>query len=255
MNYPRYLILALTMLTGGCLKLEETFTIRPDGSASLDLIYAISEQAVMQMKAVLKVRDQLAYLSGEEPAAADPWSGLFLNPVEDQLRRELKKYEKLGIVVDRLKVEARDNWRHVQLKVTCKSLADLARTDFFPEYGFSLSKDADGAYVFFRDRENRDGASSGSIPDPETLKLMTPVLGGFNTVFKVNTPGRITKSNAHAKSLYGAAWEFSYDKDPNAVTRLQDQQFKITFEGKGSDGKSLNLPAVSQRRAAAPKAK
>ena len=255
MKALRYLVPLVAILASGCLKLDETFTIRADGSANLELVYSISESAVNQMKAMFKVRDQMAALSGDAPSSQDDRMELFLNPVEDQIRRELKKYEKLGVTVDRLKVEERDNWRHVELRVSCKSLADLARTDFFPQYGFSLSRDPNGSYTFFRDRESGNENSPVSMMDPATLKLMTPVLEGFDVIFKINVPGQVLQSNAHVKTARGVSWEFSFDKNPNAVVALQEQQFKIVFEGKGSDGKAFSLPEVSQKAVVRAKAK
>lgn len=255
MKTLRLLVPLLAILGSGCLKLDETFTIRADGSATLELVYAISEPAVNQMKAILKVRDQMAALSGEESISPDDRMELFLNPAEDSLRREIRKHEKLGVTVERLKVESRDNWRHVQLKVACKSLADLAKTDIFAQYGFSLSRDSDGNYTLFRDRESRNADSAAGMVDPATLKLMTPVLEGFNAIFRVNTPGKILQANAHTKSIRSVSWEFSFDKDPNAITALQDQQFKIVFDGKGADGKAFSLSPFNQKTSVPPKAK
>lgn len=245
----------LAVLGSGCLKLDETFTIRPDGSATVELVYAISEPAVSQMKAILKVRDQMATLSGEPSISPDDRMELFLNPVEDSMRREIKKYERQGVSIERLKVETRDNWRHVQMKVACKSLTDLAKTDLFAQYGFSLSRDSDGNYTIFRDRESRNADSSAGMVDPATLKLMTPVLEGFSAIFRINTPGRILQANAHTKSIRSVSWEFSFDKDPNAVVALQDQQFKIVFEGRGADGKPLALSPFNPTMAVPAKAK
>jgi len=247
----RLLVPFLAILLSGCLKLEETFTIRADGSATLDLVYDISEQAVSQMKAMLKVKEQMAALAGEEPAPQDARLELFLNPVEDQIRRELKQYEQFGITVDRLRVDARDNWRHVQLKATCKNLNDLAKADFFDNCGFSLSKDKSGNYVLFRNPASGNETSAG-LSDPETLKLMTPILEGFTTTFKIATPGKILQSTAHTKSAYSASWEFNFNKDPSAINKLQDQQFKIVFESKTLEGKSYKLPEIFQKKATVP---
>ena len=254
MKSLRLLVPVLAILGSGCLKLDETLTIREDGSANLDLVYAVSEQAVTQLKALLKVRDKMAVLSGDEPASRSDRSDLFLIPVEDKIRREIGKYEKQGVHIERLKVQARDNWRHVDLKLSCASLANLAKTDLFSQYGFSLSKGADGNYTFVRDRESGNDASSENLPDAETLKLLTPVIEGFKATFRINTPGKILKTNAHTKTARNATWEFNFDRNPNAITALQDQQFSVVFEGKGEDGKSFSLPEVTRKPPAVPKA-
>jgi hypothetical protein len=199
----------------------------------------------------------MAALSGEEAEAAvkEDYSELFLNPIDSQIRREMKKYEKFGIILERLKIETRDNWRHVELKLSCKNVADLQKMSFFSQYGFSLSKDEEGNYSFFRERETANADSSANLPDATTLKMMAPVLEGFNAVFRVNTPGKVLKTNAHIKTLRNVSWEFNYDRDPNTIMALQNQQFKIVFEGKTADGKAFTLPEVIQKRAAPQKAK
>jgi len=247
MKALRLFIPLLAVLVSGCLKLDETLSIHEDGSAAIDLSYAISEQAVNQMKTLLKVRSQMAVLSGEESQARNDHSELFLNPIEQNIRREIQKYEKFGVRIERLKVQAHDNWRQVDLKISCRNLAEMAKTDLFSQYGFSLSKDSDGNYTFFRDRENSNEASSANLPDAETLKMMTPVLQGFKAVFRINTPGKILKTNAHVTDPYNALWAFDFDRSPDAIVALQDQQFSAVFEGKDKDGQKFSLPNLSRR--------
>ncbi len=235
----------LMILCAGCIKMEQTLIIQQDGSGSLEAVYALSEDSVNQVKAALKIQKQIAAIRGEAGASGgqdDGYAGLFLNPSETLLRRELKKYEKNGITIDKLKVESREAWRHVHIKLLFKSLDAASKADFFQEYGFSLSRNTDANYTFFRPSEDRDEEKASPISDAEMLQRLSPLLSDFDVTLKVTVPGRILKTNAHKKSLYTAVWSFAFDKDPNALSALQKQQFSIQFEGKG-----LNLPTVSQK--------
>jgi len=248
MKTLRLTLAGLALLAAGCINIDQTLDIQKDASGSFDLIYSISEQAVTQIEAMLKLKEQMAMAAGETAPATDEdrHVSLLLSPTEDQIRREIKKYAEYGITVESLTVESKNAWRHVQLKVLFKNLADVAQTDFFPQYGFSLSRNSNGDYVFFRANENKDYSTSMDLIDPETVSLLMPILAGFKIHTKINTPGRILKTNAHRKSLYSAVWSFDVDSDPDSLCALQNQDMKIVFDGEG-----LDLPEISVRTSSA----
>lgn len=248
MKTLRLTLAGLALFATGCVKVDQTLDIQKDASGSFGLTYSISEQAVTQMKAMLKLKEQMAMAAGETAPVTDEdrHMGLVVSPVEDQIRREIKKYAEYGITLESLTVESRNAWRHVQLKVLFKNLADVAKTDFFPQYGFSLSRNSDGNYVFFRASENKDYNNSVNLIDPETVNLLMPILAGFRIHTKINTPGKILETNAHRKSLYSAVWSFDFDSDPDSFWALQNQDMKIVFDGEG-----LNLPEISVRESSA----
>ena len=233
-------VVALT-LAAGCIKLNESLTLKEDGSGSLDVTYSIAEQTITQLKAMNKLRDQLAIVSGDpsDVAAKDDLSALFMDPVEDSMRKRLKGYEKFGITAPTVRVESRNAGRYVTLKLLFDNLANAAKADFFQEHGFFLSKNAKGNYLLNRPAEAPDGSTSMDFSDPESVKLLTPLLGGFKVVIKVNTPTKILDSNATEKAARSATWSFDFDKDPKAVLALQRQAFTVLFDGTGA-----SLPAV-----------
>ena len=82
------LMLAFVVLSTGCLKMEHDLRIKEDGTATYRLKYAISEQAIVQLRAMEKLKKDLALAGGEPPPGIemDPLLHLFLDPDDGELR-------------------------------------------------------------------------------------------------------------------------------------------------------------------------
>jgi hypothetical protein len=236
-------IVAAAVWGAGCIRVEQSLTLREDGSAGFEVSYSMAEQTVTQMKALRKLRDQLA--AAEGITVTNEWQEAFvhllLDPSEDALRGELAKYRKYGVTVEKLQVETRNAWRHTKLTLALTDLKALATSDLFKEYGFSLSKTERGDYLFRRGPDKPDTAPPPDFSDPETNRLLVPIVGGFNVMLGVTVPGRILESNATRHSLYTATYVFDFDRDPNAVAAYTRHRMQITFQGRG-----LNLPEIAK---------
>lgn len=242
MKIVRVAWLVLAVAAAGCIKVDQTLVIQKDGSGVFQLDYSVSEQSVTQMKAMLKLAEQLAGPSGEVIPAddADALMEWLFNPDEAEIKRWLDPYRDAGIVLEKFKTETKNAWRSVELKITFKDLAKLAKTDFFPAYGFSLLRNKAGDYVFHR-RASGDLDVGLDFSEPATARTLSPWLAGFRVVSKVNVPGRILDTNAHQRSLYSGAWIFDHNRDVDAVVAMQRQAMTIVFSS--SD---LRLPLVRQ---------
>lgn len=228
-------------LLSGCLKLQQTLTINADASGLYSLSYSISEDAIVQARAVSKLSG-LAVMQGSGQTE-DRFTRMFLNPDEATLRREFKTYERYGVTIDSLKVQTKGGWRQVALRLAFKDIAQLQKADFFRDYGFSLVKNAGGNYVFVREAASRTRKASDLPLPPETIRLLAPILAGLSLDFNVSVPGRIVTTSAHRQTQNTATWSYRFDKDPNAFVAVQRQQFNVLFEGKG-----LTLPDVRQKQ-------
>jgi len=234
------LTLVLTVFAVGCIKLDQTLVIKDDASGTFEVTYTISEDAISQTRAALKLREQMTEPGESATEGVDErFIAVFLNPAEGGIRREIKKYAGLGIALDKLEIKIRESSRYVHMKLSFKNLANVAKADFFRENGFSLSKNSDGNYVLLREAGNKPENEPTSLLAPDAMKLLTPILAGFNVAVNVSVPGKILKTNAHKSAAYSATWNFNEDRDPNAFTTLQNQRFSITFDGRG-----LNLPQI-----------
>ena len=232
-----YSVLFLALLASGCIKLNQTLTINPDASGALDVNYSISEDAVVQARAALKLKQQMTMESDRGPADAmdSQMSRAFLNPSEDEIKREVAKYAKNGLKLDSLKVTTKDSWRTVKMRLSFKDLGSIAKADFFADIGFSVFRNSAGDYVLQREASGHNAY----LLSPDMMKLLTPTMTGFNVVINVAVPGKILKTNAHRTSGNTATWSYNFDRAPDAMSALQSQQFTIVFEGKG-----VSLPTI-----------
>lgn len=241
MKICRFVFPFAMLLNAGCLMMDQTLTLNADGSGSIDLTYSISEQAVTQTKAMLKLKEQMIAASGtnDVPAEDDDYLCLLTDPEEHAIRERLQKYAKHGLAVDMLKVDTQDARRRVYLKVLFKDIARLAEAEFFPRNCFSLKKNSDGNYVFSRETKTKD-YKIASISDSESIAFLSPLLAGFDVTLKIKTPGRILQTNGVKKSPDEVEWHFNFDQDPNAVIAAQHYPMEILFDGSG-----LTLPEIA----------
>ena len=225
----------------GCIKSDTTITLNSDGSGVLEASYEISEVAVNQIKAMNKLREQMSQINGpnESFALLHPIAVALFDPEESSLRRIFTKYSGNGIKIEKLRVDKRDQWRSVVLKLPFNNITNVAKADFYPDYGFSLIKRKDGNYLIKRRSEASGNRITGFLNTSANSKLLASVLSGFKVVVKVIVPSKVLDSNASTKGLYSAVWSFDYDKDVNAFTALQNQDFTVMF-----DGKTINLPQI-----------
>lgn len=219
----------------GCLKLDQEVTIRPDGSGSIEVQYSISEQAVSRMNAMEKLREQLAVISGATPPPADTNRVLaaLMDPNEDGIRSELRPYEKNGIRIERLKIQPRGAWRDVELKLAIRSWPEAGNTPLLREHGFRLARTAAGSYDLSRPAAVSKDMDGAVLTTPDATRILSPILQGFKVDIRMNVPGTVLQSNAHRASGKQVQWTFDFDRDPNALVKVQTQEFRIVFDGKG----------------------
>lgn len=231
----------LPLLAAGCLNMDQTITLNKDGSVAIETTYALSEKAITQFRAMYRLRDRMKTVAeggaiDEEDAGRPP---ALLDPVEERLTRELDKYKPYGLTVDKLKIRSRNAWREVQLAVRIDNLEEFAKTDFFKTYGFELARTTDGNYVLSRTREVEKPKLQRN--DPETQKLISSVLSGFKATVRVNTPGRVLRTNGDRTSLFGVTWVFNFERNPDALWAAENQSMIILFEGDDD----IYLPEIS----------
>lgn len=233
----------LVCLAPGCLRVENTLTIKKDGSGEIDLQYAVSEPAVSQLRAMRKLQGQMAMAAGESVADDEEtrYAYMFLMPDEDQIRRECERYVRHGVTVEKLKIETRNTWRHVDMKILFTNLKGLAATDVFKYVGFSLAKNSAGNYVFYRAAAPKEGFNPPNCEDPKVLKMLSPILGGFRVNLIVKTPGQVIRTNASSKAGYTSMWRYDFARDPTAVVKIQTHKLVTIFNSAG-----LDLPEIRQ---------
>lgn len=234
-------VISVFVFLAGCIKSDMTITLNADGSGVLEASYEISEVAVSQVKEMNKVREMMTKINvtNESFDLSHPVAAALFDPEEASLRRAFARYSGNGITIEKLRVDKRDQWRSVVIKLPFNNITNVAKADFYPDYGFSLIKRKDGNYLIRRRSEASGNGIAGILNTSASSKLISSVLSGFKVVVKVVVPSKVLDSNANTKGLYSAVWSFDYDKDVNAFTALQNQDFTVMF-----DGKTLNLPQI-----------
>ena len=231
-----FLLLGLVIFSSGCLTMEHYLTFKEDGSATYRLKYSITEQAIVQFRAMEKLKSQLAEASGEPPPGIEmePLFHLFLDPDEASLREAITKYESQGIILKDLEVSHLSARRKVEIKLDINDLAKVAESDLFKLHGFNLTQDKTGNYTFYREPHINRPGEIVSIPTEKELKQLIPIVSGFNTTVRIKVPGNIKSTTAFDKSHNRASWIFDFDREPGAIQALQRQAFRVVFSAPGT---------------------
>lgn len=228
------------LLLSGCIDMEHDLRMAADGSADYQLSYSISEQAVSQFRAMLRLTAELAEAAGHPHPRdeLDPLLQLFLDPNEADIRLALESLAEAGISIRSLRQETRGNRRHINLHLDIDTIDQLAHIPFFREYGFSLSQTTEGLYQWDRRPMQTEG-----VPTPFSeyeRANIAPLMDGFRVAVNVTVPGRIMSTTAARTALQRATWEFAFNRNPMAVQSLLHQHFRIVFDSSGRD-----IPLVS----------
>lgn len=214
-------------IISGCIQAEPTLILKEDGTGTFDVEYSISEQAITQFKAMLKLRDALASASNKPLKPDDPLVMLFYNPSEKGFTDFFSKYANAGIKIEQIVINARNASKQVHIRLNFESLTKVAETDLFTNYRMSLQKTKNDDYTLKRDGiKNIDTEKTTSL---EEQKMLTPLLSGFKVTARVNTPGTILRSNATKTSRFTAQWDFNYDRNPKAISDIHESLMEITF--------------------------
>ncbi len=239
MRYLNLLLLALLALSAGCIDFTQTLTLNDDGAGLMDIAYSLPEETVTQMAGMMRLADELAKASGEEPPGdSHGYLELLLNPSENRIKRKVESYGIDGLAVKEAKVESRDGSRRVTLQLTFERITDLARTDFFADHGFSLSRIEGGHYRLLRQGMKVPSQQPVDLKDPQIVHVLTPILGGFTATIGVKTPGRILHANTTRRSLRQAVWSFEFNRDAEDFRSFYTKDLVVVFDGSG-----LSLPA------------
>lgn len=227
------------MLAQGCVKMDTVLSLRRDGSGTLDISYSVTEEVVDRIKAMQTLHRELT--PPEDAAAAAPLYAFF-DPSQERLEAAVRKLEKYGVKAEDLVFENREVSRHVRARLYFEDLAKLAKAPAFQQYGFNLTRNAQGDYVLSRPSRTRDASADLPYGDPEVTRNLGPMLEGFRVDVRIETPGRILDTNASRSSPTSAMWSFDFARDPAAVAAFRDRDLTVVFDGRG-----LSLPLVMPR--------
>ena len=219
----------LVSLIAGCVKVDQTLSLESDGSGTLDLVYGMSEQTVAQMKAM--TQSMLAESATNKDANT---IAMDFDYTESEMRNDFEAYEPYGVTLDSMSMETRDGWKYRSLKIRFKTLDGLAKTPWFSDRVFSLSKNEAGNYELVRAAGNNSmNMAPPAESNPNVDEMVAGMMKGFQAVIRIKTPSPIIESNAESASGDTAEWVFDLEKDPKALEKAQTLTMKVVFNGQG----------------------
>ncbi len=244
-----FFVCSALITLSGCLKVKQTLTLNKNGSGIIAVKYSISERAVNQLNSMRKLQEQMQQLTGNKNNSEESrYVYMFLNPNEKEIRKELESYAEYGVKIKKLQVNTRNAWRHVDLKVTFDDLKKLSQIPAFGYMGFSLVKNKNGNYVFYRANTPDKNIKQPDLTNDTILRQLSPILSGFNFTFILRTPGTVLRTNADRKSTFASMWSFDFDKDPQSIAKLQRNKFITIFSSSGIDIPEIRVNNNSQQK-------
>jgi hypothetical protein len=225
------------VLLYGCIKVDETLTVAPDGSGTLEMVYGMSEQTIAQMEAMRRMAQQMSLPKGsaEQSGRGSADTGLEFDP--EALRQEFKRHESQGVHLESAATEIRNGWRFTHIKVHFELLQGLLDTGIYKERNLSLVKRPDGNYMLaLTERHGRD-KHTRTAGKAQMEQVVATMLAGFHVATTVIVPGDILETNAHHHVGRSATWEYDINKDKAAFIRMGEEHPYLIF-----DGRDLNLP-------------
>jgi len=223
------LIVVAAMLSG-CVKVEQDLVLNPDGTGTLKFVYGVKDQDLQRMK---QVATQMAAIDPTLVKEDVDWLTAFDETV---IRREWDKVDHEGVTLDQVKTELSGGWRYMTANINFENLQKLFDCGMIKDCHVALTRGPDGQYGF---QQNINlNKSMKSLPPGMDLKTMGPMLAmlmqDFEAVLKVEAPGRIIRSNADRTEGRQAIWELN-GKQTDLITRLQELDLRLMFEGKTLD--------------------
>jgi hypothetical protein len=218
-------------LTVGCIRLETTLTLAPDGSGRAIVYGAIRQQALDRLLLAQSLAAELKNGSTTNalPHTPSPWLALLSARDGDQARRILQSNATPTLDFQRGTFEIKQDRRDLFFEIRFHSLEDLAHCPLFE-------------HLTWRVQNLKDGAVRCSLTfppldlDPDLNALppdIAPLLADLNISFAIETPSEILETNGHRSTVRTARWQFNYDRDPRELRRLDRASINIVFASTG----------------------
>lgn len=221
-GFARLVVLLIALGSAGCVKVEQTLTLKADGSGVLAIRYGMAEADLAQVESL--ARSQLS----EEGLAAEA----AINPFEfdeAEVRKDFEDYKPLGVTLEQIRTEVVDGWKYLSMRIAFTSLTGLGQTEFLSDRQVTLKKLDEGRYELLQGAPPGTEAAEMEVA-PE---LMAEMMKGFHAVLRVEVPGAIVESNADEQEPQRVAWIFDVDRDATALQRAQRLAMRVVFEAPG----------------------
>lgn len=238
-------LLAVTLLAG-CVKIDSTLDISPDGGGVWRVVYAMPSHIIRQIETTRGMVSELDRAGkGVKSGVASRLAELPYLFDESAIRNRCKLLESQGIILSKLQTRSHGGWSYVDLSVKFTRLENLLNQPFFGECGVALSGSGSGTYRLVVSLPDMGPASDlPSFEDPAVSERVTPFMNGMRVVARIGVPGEIRNSNSAISDARRGTWEWDFDKDSRALAGLSQAKMILVFDGAGVRLRDFSRPAI-----------
>lgn len=226
------LVLGALLALAGCIKVDQTLTLSPDGSGTLEMRYGMSEQTLAQLQAMEQMSAQ-----GGQGMSVQPEQPFRFD--EAEVREAFEADKPAGVELTALSSEVVDGWKYIDLTVAFDDLRALKRTELFEDSALTITRMGGGDYRLTQ-RGGGDEMSAPGASEQQLMQQMSAMLAGFRIAQTIVAPGEIIESNADAVNGRRATWVFDIVDDPNVISTLAQTNLELVFDGDG-----VELPTIA----------
>jgi len=226
------MVVGCFLLGSGCIKIDATVTLAPDGSGTMKAMYGMPTFLIKQAETVRQTTRSLLQAEGRGTNVVLPRVDIPMVFDEDALKARFSRMKSDGLQVTEYRTKEMGGWRYVDFTVKFSSLESLARQSFFKDCGFKLGRVEGGAYRVDITLPKIGGeGGTPDFADPDRMALLTPFLNGMRVVVRLDVPGLIRQSSSSRSDSRRATWEWDFDKDGRVLERLVRDTISVEFDG------------------------
>ncbi len=241
-----WLVLPAVLLAfTGCIKIDSTLDIAPDGGGTWRLVYALPTHMIRQIESTSSMVKELDR-SGKGGAASSVNRVADLPYLFDEtvIKDRFKLLESQGIVLGKVRTRMQGGWTYVDLSIKFTRLETLLSQPFLAECGFALSTTGSGTLKLVVTLPDMGApAELPNLDDPEVSERVRPFMNGFRVVSRIGVPGEIRNSNSSSSDSRRATWEWDFDKDNRALAGLSQAKMILVFDAVDSRPRDFSRPA------------
>jgi len=237
-------LLSVLLFAGmGCVKIDATVSIERDGSGTLRAIYGMPTYIIKQADLARELSTSLDLANGRTNTVPVVLDIPFLYD-EAVLRTKFSAMAVDGLTLESLKTREQGGWNYVDFSLKFKTLGGLFKQSFFKDTAVSLKHlDETSCKLVITPPPVGQTPEISTVVMQESINSLTPFLNGFRVVTRMGFPSDIRNSNSLMSDNRRATWEWDYEKDQQALSRLAQSKMVVVFDVSEFRIKDFEKPA------------
>ncbi len=233
---PRHIVHRLIVIAGlliagqGCVKIDATLKVDRDGSGTLRALYGMPTYIIKQAELTRQLSASIDVASGKTNPVPQNLDIPFMFDKEI-LKTKFDSMEPSGITLETLNTREQGGWNYVDFTLKFKTLESVFKQSFFKDFGVVLKHMDDKSCKL-----TVNLPPVGNMGDPsniltqDNVNSLTLFLNGFRVVARLVFPSEIRNSNSLISDTRRATWEWDFDKDSQALSRIARDKIIVVFD-------------------------